>query len=134
MRKHIRCWAILVAMTAPLPVRAADYADPACIKPEAKLVAPSATDQDAVLGYNARVRRYNKQVTEYSTCMRAYIDKANADIKIIQDNANVEMARIRDTANSDMRQIEGKIRDAAAAVNTPLSEPPADRSTRLHGR
>ncbi len=118
MRIHV--WAMMLAMAAALPARAADYADPTCVKPEAKLVAPSAMDQDAVLSYNGRVRRYNKQVADYSACMRAYIDKANADIKVIQDNANAEMARVRETANSDMRQIEGKIKDALAAVNAPL--------------
>jgi hypothetical protein len=103
---------------AALPAQAADYADPACAKPEGKLIAPSAMDQDAVLSYNGRVRRYNKQVAEYSACMKAYIDKANADIKTVQANANAEMARIRETANSDIKQIEGKIKDALAAVNT----------------
>ena len=118
MRIHV--WAMMLAMAAALPARAADYADPICVKPEGKLVAPSAMDQDAVLSYNGRVRRYNKQVADYSACMRAYIDKANADIKVIQDKANAEMARVRETANSDMRQIEGKIKDALTAVNAPL--------------
>ncbi len=117
MQNHVRLWAVLLAMAAPLAARAADYADPACVKPT-KLVAPSATDSDAVLAYNNKVRRYNRQVTEYSACLKAYVEKANADIKAVQDNANVEMARIRDTANSDIKQIEAKIRDAMAASNS----------------
>lgn len=121
---------------AAMPARAADndtqasvqaYPDPDCVKPEVKRIMPDGSDASAVSGYNLRVRRYNAQLSAFSSCVHAYIDKANVDIKHIQDTANSDMARIRDNANAGMKQIEEKVRDAVAAGNEVANETAAGR-------
>jgi hypothetical protein len=125
-----------VLAVAAMPAQAADsdapvaiqhYPDPDCVKPEAKQINPNGFDASAVNSYNLRVRRYNTQLSAYNSCVHAYVDKANADIRRIQDAANSDMARIRDTANASMKEIEQKVRDAVAAANEEASETAAKR-------
>jgi hypothetical protein len=92
-----------------------EYPDPQCTKPQVKLVKPTVwNDQSGSMGsYNARVRQFNRDTNAYSACMHAYIDKANLDVKAIQEKANADLKRITERANVSMKVIEDK---AARAV------------------
>src|SRR5437762_12557575 len=95
--------------TAPLP-DSAGYADPHCIKPQVSLVKPGVwNNSDAVDSYNSKVRRFNQEAAAYNSCMRAYIDKANGDVKIIQDKANADLKQVTERANASMKAIQDKI-------------------------
>jgi hypothetical protein len=87
------------------------YPDPDCTKPQVKLVKPSAwNDQSgSVENYNARVKKFNRDTDAYSSCMHAYIDKANLDVKTIQDKANADLKQITERANASMKVIQDKI-------------------------
>jgi len=99
---------------APVALRVPDltgYPDPACIKPQVKLVRPTVwNDQSgSVANYNARVKQFNRDYDAYSACMHAYIDKANLDVKTIQDKANADLKQITERANASMKVIQDKI-------------------------
>jgi len=128
------CSGIPLALAqAPLPD---GYPDPQCKKPQVNMVMPStderhradvrtSNDSDAVNSYNAKIKRFNGDLTAYNDCMHAYIDKANADVKIVQDQANAELKLITERANSSMKAIQDKIRQAvsdAQSTNTALAQ------------
>lgn len=101
------------------------YPDPQCTRPRASLVKPqielggkqNAVDSGAVGAYNARVKSFNQESAAYNSCMHAYIDKANLDVKNIQDKANADLKQISERANASMNGIQDKIRQAVADAN-----------------
>lgn len=100
-----------LAPAAVLVPNLTGYPDPACIKPQVKLVRPTVwNDQSgSVANYNARVKKFNHDFDAYSACMHAYIDKANLDVKTIKDRANADLKQITERANASMKIIEDKI-------------------------
>ena len=74
-------------------------------------------DAGAVGSYNSRVKAFNKQAAAYNSCMRAYIDTANGDVKRIQEQANADLKQLTDRANASMKAIQDKIRQAAGDAN-----------------
>src|SRR5262249_40115736 len=105
-----------------LPVR---YPDPQCTRPNADRIDKPQThysaqgfDAGAVGSYNSRVKAFNKETVAYNSCMHAYIDKANADVKVIQDKANADLKQITERANASMKAIQVKIKQAVADANS----------------
>ena len=103
----------------------ANYPDPQCQKPQVDKINRPQThletggfDAGAVGSYNARVKVFNKEAGAYNFCMHAYIDKANGDVKHIQEKANADLKQISDRANASMKAIQDKIRQAAADANS----------------
>jgi|SRR4051812_332338 hypothetical protein len=93
----------------------AGYADPHCAKPQMNLVNPGVwNNSDAVASYNLKVKKFNQTVTAYDSCMHAYIDKANRDVKAIQEKANADLKQITERANVSMKVIQDKISLAVA--------------------
>ena len=78
----------------------------------------TSNDSDAVNSYNAKIKRFNGDLTAYNDCMHAYIDKANGDVKVIQDKANADMNQIRDRADASMKVIQDKVKQAVADTNS----------------
>jgi hypothetical protein len=122
MIRHIVLAAFLACLSsvagaqapAALPV-GGNYPDPDCTKPQVNLVKPGAwNNSEAVDSYNLKVRRFNQAVTAYDSCMHAYIDKANGDVKVIQDKANADLKQITERANASMKVIQDKIGQAVA--------------------
>lgn len=98
----------------PLP-DSANYPDPQCTKPHVNMVKPGAwNNSEAVDSYNSKVKAFNKQVVAYDVCMHAYIDRANGDVKVIQDKANADLKQVTERANASMKVIQDKIRQAVA--------------------
>ena len=102
----------------------ANYPEPRCQRPEiSKIDKPlssfgaSGFGSGAVGSYNAKVKAFNKEADAYDTCMHAYIDKANVDVKRIQDKANADLKRISDQANLSMHAIQDRIRQAVSEAN-----------------
>jgi len=100
------------------------YPDPQCTKPQVKLVKPTMwNDQSGSLGnYNARVRQFNRDTDAYSACMHAYIDKANLDVKNIQEKANSDLKQITERANASMKVIENKAAHAVIEAKSVAAE------------
>jgi hypothetical protein len=107
---------------------AAHYPAPNCIKPQIDLVSPKMTintkvgagaeyDSGNIGSYNSKIKAFNKAAAAYDSCMHAYIDKANGDVKRIQEYANTELKRITDQANGAMKAIQDKIRQAVSDAN-----------------
>lgn len=90
------------------------YPDPQCIKPSVNMVKPEAANSAAVGSYNAKIKTFNKQAAAYDSCMHAYIDKANGDVKTIQDKANADLKQVTERANASMKAIQDKIGQAVA--------------------
>ena len=104
-----------------------NYPEPQCKKPQVNLVKPTTVvdNNEAVYRYNAKVKAFNRDAAAYGTCMHAYIDKANGDVRAIQDKANAELKQITERANASMKVIQDKIRQAVAdakSVNTAMDE------------
>ena len=105
---------------------AANYPDPLCKKPQVNMIRPgaqvnsgnNAIDSGPVGSYNSKVKAFNKEAAAYDTCMHAYIDKANGDVKTIQEKANGDLKQITERANSSMKVIQDKIRQAVAEANS----------------
>jgi hypothetical protein len=104
---------------------AANYPDPQCRKPQVDRINKPQTHYDAggfdagaVGSYNSRVKVFNKEAGAYNSCMHAYIDKANGDVKRIQEKANADLKQIGDRANASMKIVQDKIRQAAADANS----------------
>lgn len=120
----------LHAQTAPATPPAAlpdgvPYPGPSCTKPQMNLVKPEAGNSQAVNMYNAKVYTFNKQAAAYDSCLHAYIDTANRDVKAIQDKANADLKEISEHANAAMKEIEDKIGQAVAdgkSVSAALNE------------
>jgi hypothetical protein len=103
---------------------AANYPDPQCQKPDAERIGKPQThygsdgyDAGAIGSYNSKVKAFNKEAAAYNSCMHAYIDKANIEVKRIQDKANADLKQVTDRANASMKAIEDKIRRAVADAN-----------------
>ncbi len=101
------------------------YPDPQCTKPNADRIdkpqshySAGGFDAGAVGSYNSRVKSFNKDAAAYNACMRAYIDKANAEVKVIQDQANADLKQITERANASMKAIQDKIRQAVSDANS----------------
>lgn len=93
----------------------ANYPEPQCAKPRVNMVKPGAwNNPEAVDSYNSKVKTFNKDAAAYNSCMHAYIDKANGDVKRIQDKANADLTQITERANGSMKAIQDKIRQAVA--------------------
>ena len=108
-----------------------EYPDPHCPRPEVKLIKPAYShvgnieDSGPVGSYNQKVKIYNREAQEYDACMHAYIDKANLDVKIIQEKANADLKQIGERANASMKAIQDKIGRAvtdASSVATTLNQ------------
>jgi hypothetical protein len=99
---------------------AANYPDPQCQKPRVNLVKPGVWNDKsgAVDGYNLKVKAFNKEASVYNSCMHAFIDKANNDVKRIQDKANADLKQISDRANASMKIVQDKIHQAVADANS----------------
>lgn len=105
---------------------ATNYPEPQCKKPQVNLVRPdvqvggrgNAIDSGALGSYNSRVKAFNRDAGAYNSCMHAYIDKANGDVKVIQDKANADLKQITERANASMKAIQDKIRKAVAEANS----------------
>lgn len=107
----------------------AGYPDPQCKKPQVNMVRPptdetnrvdvrSRNDSDTMNRYNSKIKQFNTDLAAYNTCLHAYIDKANDDVKVVQDKANADLKQITERANSSMRAIQDKIRQAVADANS----------------
>jgi hypothetical protein len=118
---------ILIGAALPLQAQAPDassvslpepanYPEPHCTKPQLSLVRPTAfNDQTGSVGqYSAGVMKFNRDFKAYSACMHAYIDKANLDVKQIQEVAAAEMKKIADHANLSTKAIQDKAAQASA--------------------
>jgi len=105
---------------------AANYPDPLCKKPQVNMIRPgaqvnsgnNAIDSGPVGSYNSKVKAFNKEAAAYDTCMHAYIDKANGDVKTIQDKANADLKQVSERANTAMKTIQDKIRQAVAEAKS----------------
>ena len=105
---------------------AANYPDPLCKKPQVNMIRPgtqinsgnNAIDSGPVGSYNSKVKAFNKDAAAYDTCMHAYIDTANRDVKSIQEKANADLKQISERANASMKAIQDKIRQAVAEANS----------------
>ena len=101
------------------------YPDPQCTKPRLSLVKPqvqpggsgNAVDSGAVGAYNARAKGFNRDAAAYNSCMQAYIESANRDLKIIGDKANADLKQLTERDNASMKAIRDKIDQAVAAAN-----------------
>jgi hypothetical protein len=131
MKRHIvsaAFWTCLAsAAGAQVPAALPDtYPDPECVKPQVNMIRPgtqmnsgnNAIDSGPVGSYNAKVKVFNKQAAAYDVCMHAYIDKANGDVKTIQEKANAELKQVSERANASMKAIQDKIRQAVAEANS----------------
>jgi len=98
----------------------ANYPDPQCDKPQVNMVKPGAWNDTsgATNIYNLKVRKFNKDAAAFNSCMHAYIDKANSDVKRIQEKANADLKQISDRANASMKIVQDKIRQAATDANS----------------
>ncbi len=123
MRRQIALLALLVGFSSaasaqPGPAALPDtatYPDPDCTKPQVNLVKPGAwNNSEAVDSYNSKVKKFNREAAAYDTCMHAYLDKANSDVKTIQDKANADLKQTAERANASMKAIQDKIRQAVA--------------------
>ena len=103
------------ATLAPMPEQS-NYPEPHCIKPQVSLVRPIAlNDQFGSVGqYNAQVAKFNRDFKAYSACMHAYVDKANMDVKRIQEAAAADMRQIAERANLSAKAIQNKAAQASA--------------------
>jgi hypothetical protein len=71
-------------MPAPGHLPPDSYPTSACVKPNRNTIGtPDFTDTGQA-GYNTRVRSFNAQATAFNACIKAYVDKAQADIAQIQ--------------------------------------------------
>jgi ElaB/YqjD/DUF883 family membrane-anchored ribosome-binding protein len=133
MNRHIALAAFLACLSstagAQTPATEAlpdSYPDPQCIKPQVNMIRPgtqinsgnNAIDSGPVGSYNAKVKAFNKQAAAYDSCMHAYIDKANSDVKTIQDKANADLKQVSERANGSMKAIQDKIRQAVAEAKS----------------
>ena len=102
---------------------ASDYPDPHCARPEVKLIKPGYTgkgnieDSGLAGAYNQKVKIYNREAQDYDSCMHAYIDGANVELKRVQNDANAQIRLVSDTANTRLRLIEGKVAAAIRDAN-----------------
>ena len=98
----------------------ANYPEPQCNKPQLNMVKPGVWNDasGATATYNFKVRKFNQDAGVYDSCMHAYIDKANGDVKRIQDKANADLKQISDRANASMHAIQDKIRQAVSDANS----------------
>lgn len=60
------------------------YPRPACEKPPSPPPRPGNGDQDAIMAYNMRIKSYNARNVTFHDCIKAYVDRAQADINRIQ--------------------------------------------------
>jgi hypothetical protein len=120
------CLAGAAGAQAPLPE---PYPDPPCNKPQVNMIRPptdqthrvdvrTQNDSEAVNSYNSKIRKFNTDSTAYNACMHAYIDKANGDVKTVQEKANADLKQISEHANASMKAIQDKIRTAVAEANS----------------
>jgi ElaB/YqjD/DUF883 family membrane-anchored ribosome-binding protein len=65
-----------------------------------------------------KVKKFNQEAMAYGSCMHAYIDKANSDVKTIQDKANADLKQVSERANTAMKTIQDKIRQAVAEAKS----------------
>jgi hypothetical protein len=117
---------ILIASVPPLHAQTSDaavsslelssYPEPHCTKPQVNLVRPTAlNDQFGSVGqYSAQVAKFNRDFKAYSACMHAYVDKANTDVRRIQETAAADMKQIAERANLSTKAIQNKAAQAAA--------------------
>ena len=106
-----------------------NYPEPHCKKPLVDMVKPptdqtrrvdirTQNDAEAMGRYNSKIKQFNRDNAAYNTCLHAYIDKANGDVKSIQDKANAELKLVTERANASMKMIQDKIRQAVADANS----------------
>ncbi|HWU54043.1 MAG TPA: hypothetical protein VN175_00990 [Rhizomicrobium sp.] len=148
MIRHITLAAFLLGFSSTAWAQAVEalpdgvnYPDPQCKKPQVNLIRPdvqvggrgNAVDSGAVGSYNSKIKAFNRDAAAYNTCMHAYIDKANGDVKTIQDKANADLKQISERANASMKAIQDKIRQAvtdAGSVATALDQETAKLRSR----
>jgi hypothetical protein len=102
---------------------AVGYLDPQCPRPEVELIKPAYAhvgnieDSGPTGSYNAKVKVYNREAQDYDSCMHAYIDGANAELKRVQDDANQRIRQISESANTRLKLIEAKVAAAVEDAN-----------------
>ena len=103
----------LDAASLPEP---SNYPEPHCTKPQLSLVSPTTlNDQFGSVGqYSAGVAKFNRDFKAYSACVHAYVDKANMDVKRIQEAAAADMKQIAERANLSAKAIQNKAAQASA--------------------
>jgi hypothetical protein len=63
------------------------YPEHKCAAPMNQPDRPFRNDEYSTRSYTSEVERYNRQVKEFRDCMADYVDKANNDIRRIQEAA-----------------------------------------------
>lgn len=122
--------AVLFAGLSPIAWAQPDgYPDPQCTRPRTAAVKPgmqteshvgggSSFTSGAVGSYNSRVKAFNRDAAAYNTCMHAYIDTANRDVKTVQDKTNAELKLVAERGNASLKAIQDKISQAVADANS----------------
>ena len=69
------------------------YTKPSCVRPgDVTLPKPAATDRDSVLLYNYAIRRHNKELEAFGSCIDSYAGRASLDIDWILFAVNTAIA------------------------------------------
>ena len=134
MTRQIALAAFLICLASAAGAQAPDalpdaYPDPQCRKPQVNMIRPptdqthrvdvlTQNDSEAVNSYNSKIRKFNTDSAAFNACMHAYIDKANGDVKTVQEKANADLKQISEHANASMKVIQDKIRNAVAEANS----------------
>ena len=124
MQKIITVLALSLAIHAgPALAQAADPAsawpDPQCRQPDLNDIKPPASNNDApaVSIYNAKVKSFNREALAYNSCIRAYVEAANQELKRVHDQADADEKRIAEAANAVLKMIQDKSQKALAQAN-----------------
>jgi hypothetical protein len=91
---------LLIATLAALPIAARAqpsaaersnmppnfYPAPSCEKPDKKHIggAPGVQDQNAMRGYNYKIKVFNDKAAAFNACIKAYVEGAQNDINTVQ--------------------------------------------------
>jgi hypothetical protein len=68
------------------------YPKSPCAKPQAMGRPPELSNQAAMQAYNARVKTFNRNAVVFNACMKTYVERAQNDIKAIQDIVHTAVA------------------------------------------
>jgi hypothetical protein len=68
------------------------YPQSPCAKPAAVGLPPEPSNQPAMEAYNEKVKAFNKKAVIFNACMKTYVDRAQNDVKAIQDTVHAAVA------------------------------------------